>query len=141
MEIRKFFIGRALVLYIVLGMSALFALFYLLNGYIYREKQAVPGEEVVPYRATLSGEYLCLPYATSTDPATEECVGGLKTEVGEYYVIDFNLMSQVASTDLSLGDRITVTGVIAPLESLDVDSWQFHSVAGVFSVTDSLQIQ
>lgn len=135
---RQFFLGRAIGLLVLLGIAGLVWAFYALNNYIYQEKQG-DGVAVEPYRATLSGEYVCLPLKDATDPQTDECAFGLKTESGEYYAIDFNLMSQ-HHAPLSAGDRILANGVITPIERLSTDHWQRYPIEGIFSVTDSLQV-
>lgn len=90
-----------------------------------------------PYRSTLSGEMVCLPHR---DPnvQTKECVRGMKTDTGEYYAIDFALMSQIPP-DLSVGDRFSGNGVVTPIERLSTDYWQQYRVEGIFSVTDSVE--
>ena len=114
--------------------------FFILNRYIYNQKQASANEISTPYRGTLTGEYVCLPPATGSTPASPECVTALLTDQDEYYVIDFNLMSQ-DRPDLQEGDRFTANGVITPIENLSTDHWQQYPVEieGSFSITDSVQ--
>jgi len=109
--------------------------FFALNAFIYAEKQG--DGEVSRYRGTLSGEVVCLPHKDTTGPTTLECAMGMKTEAGEYYVLDLALMSQ-QSLPLDNGDRFTANGVITPMELLSTDHWQKYDVVGIFSVTDSL---
>jgi hypothetical protein len=109
--------------------------FYLFNNYIYQEKQGENTYE--PYRATLSGEYLCLPHVDTSGPQTLECAFGLKTDDGIYYALDFNLMSQTIP-DLMMGQRISASGVVTPVERLSSDHWRQYPIVGIFSVTDSL---
>jgi hypothetical protein len=119
----------------------LLVVFFALNSYIYTEKQASP-EEVAqshePYRATLSGEYVCLPHAETEGPQTDECAFGIKTETNEYYAVDFSLMSQTAP-QLKTGDRFQASGLVTPIERLSTDHWRQYPVEGIFSVTDSVQ--
>ncbi len=110
--------------------------FFVLNAYIYNEKQGT-GEVIEPYRATLSGEYVCLPHVDTTGPQTMECAYGIKTGSGEYYAVDFNLMSQ-SQTELPVGQHFTASGVITPVEYLSSDHWQNYPIEGIFSVTDSV---
>lgn len=110
--------------------------FYAFNSYIYNAKQS-GGEIVKPYRATLTGEYVCLPHKDTSGPQTLECAFGMKTDVGEYYALDFNLMSQ-GPAELNVGDRFTATGNITPIEMLSTDHWDVYSIEGIFSVTDSV---
>jgi len=128
---------------IILGaiLVLLIVSFFALNSYIYDEKQANPEEiahDFEPYRATLTGEYVCLPHADTEGPQTMECALGIKTDSGEYYALDFNLMSQTPP-NLATGDRFTASGVITPIERLSTDHWRKYDVEGIFSVTDSVQ--
>lgn len=118
----------------------LLAGFFALNSYIYQEKQADPAEEITAYRATLTGEYVCLPHTDQNGPQTLECAFGIKTDVGEYYAVNFAAMSQTAP-DLKIGDRFTASGTITPIEMLSTDHWQKYPVEGIFSVTDPVRKQ
>lgn len=112
----------------------LLAGFFTLNRYIYNQKQADEAQVVEPYRATLTGEYLCLPHVDQNGPQTLECALGLKTESGEYYAVDFMLMSQMPPK-LRMGETFTASGVIAPVETLSTDHWKKYPIEGIFSVT------
>ena len=118
--------------------ASLFIALFALNSFIYQQKQGdtVPVE---PYRGTLSGEYICLPHKNTNGPQTLECALGIKTEAGEYYAVDFNLMSQ-DYPDVKMGSVITANGVITPIENLSTDTWEKYPIEGIFSVTDSLEI-
>lgn len=135
MNPQKFFTGRAVGLIAVVIIVLAFFGFKALNSHIYSEKQ--DDGVVVPYRATLSGEYLCLPHTEVSGVNTKECALGLKTEAGEYYAIDFNLMSQEHIV-LNTGDQITATGLVTPVEMLSSDYWKIYPIEGIFSVTDSV---
>lgn len=117
---------------IVLGIAA----FYTVNASIYHEKQEPTA--IVPYRATLSGEFVCLPHTDTSGPQTTECAFGLKTDSGEYYAIDFNLMSQTPP-QLATGERFSASGTITPVEMLSSNHWQQYPIVGIFSVTDSVE--
>lgn len=110
--------------------------FFLLNNYIYQAKQA-SNETSESYRGTLAGEYVCLPRTDGGE--SDECVYGMKTDVGEYYAVDFSLMSQVPDAQLSIGDRFQATGLITPIENLSTSFWDAYPVEGIFSVTDSVE--
>lgn len=117
--------------------------FLALNDYIYQEKQG-DGMPVAPYRATLSGTYVCLPHTDTTGPQTMECALGLQTDVGEYYGIDWNLDRSVMGDtppNIMTGQRFTASGTITPVEGLSPNTWEKYSIAGVFSITDSLKIE
>lgn len=113
--------------------------FYALNSYIYAEKQGDPSD-IDRYRGTLSGEVVCLPHRDTDGPQTLECAMGLRTDVGEHYAVDLNLMSQ-EHPPLDTGKRLTANGVITPIEMLSTDQWQKYDVKGIFSVTDSLVLE
>jgi hypothetical protein len=121
----------ALVLLLIAG-------FYAFNAYIYAEKQETA--VVDRYRATLSGEVVCLPHADTDGPQTMECAIGLKTDTGEHYALDLNLMSE-EHVPLNTGERIRANGMVTPVEMLSSDHWQKYAIEGIFSVTDSLEIQ
>ncbi len=138
MNLRQFYMGKAIGTLVVLALIGLVAAFYSFHNYIYEEKQGT-GNTYEPYRATLSGEYLCLPHVDTRGPQTDECALGIKTAVGEYYAIDFNLMSQTLPT-ITPGHRISASGVVTPIERLSTDHWKQYPIVGIFSVTDSLEI-
>lgn len=120
-----------------IGVLVLIAAFYAFNAYIYNEKQG-EGNTFEPYRATLSGEVVCLPHK---DPnlGTKECATGLRTEVGEHYALDFALMSQTPPENVS--GYLTASGVVTPIERLSANHWQKYDVVGIFSVTDGLKVR
>ena len=112
--------------------------FYAFNYFTYREKQG-NRNNYEPYRGILEGEYVCLPLSVAEGPQTVLCEVGLKTATRDYYVVDFNLMSQEKQT-LEIGDHIQASGIITPIERISNDYWRQYDVKGIFSVTDSLQI-
>lgn len=122
---------------VVLAAAILVAGFYALNAYIYAEKQGDPGD-IDRYRATLTGEVVCLPHKDTDGPTTLECAYGLKTDVGEHYALDLALMSQ-GGTMPDTGERISANGMVTPIEMLSTDQWRKYDMEGIFSVTDSLQ--
>jgi hypothetical protein len=123
--------------YLFIAVIVLVVAFYSFNNYIYQQKQAENTYE--PYRGTLAGEYLCLPHVDTEGPQTMECAFGIKTDTGEYYAIDFTLMSQ-EHRSVNTGERISANGVITPIERLSTDHWRIYPIEGIFSVTDSLTI-
>lgn len=94
-------------------------------------------ETTLPERATLTGEYGCLPRVEAN--AGDDCVPSLETTEGTYYALDFGLMSQT-KPELRNGDRVTASGVVTPIENLSTDYWQQFDVTGIFSVTDSVEV-
>jgi hypothetical protein len=134
MNTRQFFVGRTIGF---LVLTALIGGFFLFNSFIYNEKQ---GDGIVPepYRATLSGTYVCLPHKNTDGPQTMECAFGLQTPVGEYYALDFNLLSQ-GQPSIVVGDTFSAAGTVTPIEYLSSNQWQQYPIEGIFSVTDSVQ--
>lgn len=118
------------------GLAVLVGVFLVFNAYIYYEKQ---GENTFePYRAELSGEYVCLPYKDDSRKEQPGCAFGMKTESGEYYAIDFGLMSQTPP-EISLGVRFEASGVVTPIERLSSDHWRAYEAKGIFSVTSGFR--
>ncbi|MFN3692916.1 MAG: hypothetical protein ACK4SL_02305 [Candidatus Paceibacteria bacterium] len=115
----------------------LLAGFFVLNTYIYNDKQAPEEQHFEPYRAELAGEYVCL--VSGTTPESEDCVPGIKTTSGDYYSINFALMSQMHDP-VPVGAQISAAGVVKPIEHLSTDHWQQYNIKGIFSVTNSLVV-
>lgn len=113
--------------------------FLALNAHIYDEKQGT-GELYEPYRATLTGEYVCLPHTDQSALHTDECAAGIKTDVGEYFAVDFALMSR-SPIDLQVGQQFRASGVITPVERLSTDHWRRYPVIALFSVTDAVVLE
>jgi len=137
MTLRQFYTGRAIGLIVVL---ALVGGFFAFNSFIYNEKQGEPTPSYQPYRGTLTGTQVCLPHKNTSGPQTLECAIGMKTDSGEYYALDFSVMSQIPP-NIPGGARFTATGLITPIENLSSDHWQKYSVQGIFSVTDSVIVE
>jgi hypothetical protein len=96
------------------------------------------GPKYEPYRATLVGEYLCLPHTTTSGPQTLECALGMRTDDGRYYAVDFGTLSQNQAS-LSTGDRFSASGTVTPVQRLNTDQWRRYPIIGIFSVTDSVR--
>ena len=123
-------------MWLLITFAVLAGMFYAFNSYIYQQKQSVD-QTFEPYRASLSGEYICLP---NSEEITEgECMYGIKTEADELYSINFMLMSQMPPQVMP-GDTIRGNGVITPVERLSADYYRTNGIQGVFSVTDSLEV-
>ncbi|MEK7583694.1 MAG: hypothetical protein AAB490_00480 [Patescibacteria group bacterium] len=136
MNPRQFSTGKAIGIVAVVIVVALVWCFFALSNYIYQEKQG-DSSGTEPYRATLTGTYVCLPYADTSVPQTDGCEFGFRTDDDGYYLIDFNRMSQ-AVPQLKVGDRITASGLVTPVEYLSTDHWRKYPIEGIFSATDSL---
>ncbi len=124
-------VGVMLMLVLILG-------FFVVNSYVLDNRDEVKYTE--PYRTTISGEQVCLPVKDTSGPVTLECAIGLKTDLGKYYALDFNLMSQTVP-EIQNGQRFTASGVVTPIENLSSDHWQKYEVEGIFSVTDSVVVE
>jgi hypothetical protein len=128
-------VSKIIVVVIALGIGLVIG-FYAFNAWIYQQKQG-DGSEVTSYRGTLQGEYVCLaPERVLSAP--EGCAPGLRTEVGEEYALDFQMMSQPYPT-LQLGYDFRATGLITPIEMLSAEHWRNSTLEGIFSVTDSVE--
>jgi hypothetical protein len=90
-------------------------------------------ETVESYTATLTGTYLCLPHSDTSGPQTLECALGLQIDAGDYYALDFNASPTTPAT-LATGSKITVTGIVTPVEMLSSDHWRKYPIKGIFSV-------
>lgn len=121
---------------LVLAVIVLVAGFYALNAYIYAEKQR--GADVTSYRGTLTGEQVCLPHADTDGPHTMECALGMKTEVGEYYALDFANVPE-GMPALQTGQRFRATGLITPVEMLSSDHWKKYAIEGILSVSEPVE--
>lgn len=133
MNLRRFFVGRAVVFSILMLAIAVYAFFSFANTVIYDAKQG-DMSDIKPYRASLTGEYICL-----NQGSEEDCLPGLLTEVNERYSINFMLMSQIAPP-IQIGDTISANGSVTPIEMLSTDMWQQYDIEGIFSVTDSVEV-
>lgn len=129
----------SLLVFIIFLLFAFVGLFFTFNNYLYQKKQG-DGKIIEPYQATLSGVYTCLPHKDTSGPQTLECALGMRTDAGEYYAIDFGLLSQTPPPNLVTGNRFSAHGVVTPVERLSSDQWQKYPIVAIFSITDSLQI-
>ena len=125
---------RSVVVWVLGAAILLTAGFFILNSYIYNQKQQ-PTEDIVPYSATLTGEYVCLPHTNTSGPQTLECAFGLKTEDGSYYALDFNYFPDATPPEgLLTGETYTFSGTVTPAVMLSNDFWQRYPIEGIFSV-------
>ena len=126
---KQIFLGAIVVIVVLIGA------FFALNSYIYNEKQA--NTDDAP-SVSLEGEYVCLPAKDLSVPF-DECAAGLLTLNG-YYAIDLGLLSS-ETPSLVEGDMLRAQGIITPVENLSTDYWQRFPVIGIFSITDSLEVE
>lgn len=92
----------------------------------------VPG--VVPTQTTLVGTYICLPHKDPSAPHTLECAFGLKTETGVLYALDFNGLDVDGISIPNVGKKITVHGLLTPIEMLSSDYWKTYDIKGIMKV-------
>ncbi len=128
---KKILISLICILFFVGG-------FFVLNRYIYNRKQGDPAKHIGPYRGSLIGTFVCLPRKEKGEIQTMECTYGIKTDAGEYYVLDLSLMSQTPPS-ITSGDHFTANGTITPIEFISTNQWKKYPVVGIFSVTDSVK--
>ncbi len=116
----------------------------LIVGYIFIPKNTTltkPSSETsptpiqnVPYEATLTGEYTCLPHKNTNGPQTMECAFGIKTSDGSYYALDMSKIDQQESMTLQTQTKITAQGTLVPVEQLSSDHWQKYNIRGILQV-------
>jgi hypothetical protein len=134
MNTRQTWIIIAIVIILIIGG------FFILNNRVYQEKQGEP-DTYEPYQASLSGEFACVPHKDTTGPQTRECLVGLRTAAGEYYLVDFNQLPSAPNVDSR--DKLSANGTVTPIERLSTDQWQKYNLEGIFSVANdnSLKIE
>lgn len=87
---------------------------------------------------TLSGTYVCLPFIDTKMPAIGECVFGLKTDDGVYYMVNFG-QSASAKEQFDKRARITALGFVVPKEALSTDHWVPYNMKGIFTITKMVE--
>jgi hypothetical protein len=128
---------KRILIVLAVVVAAVVVGFFALNSYIYKEKQE--GPMVEPYFGTLSGVQVCLPHKDTTEEQTLECAAGMKTDSGEYYVLDLDDATNIEV--MKGGTRFTAVGTITPIELLSSDHWQKYQVSGIFSVTGEVKTE
>lgn len=88
---------------------------------------------------TVSGTYVCLPHKDTKNPQTMECAYGLLTAEGTYYALDLQKLIPHIPT-VSMGEKVTVTGLFVRLEALSTDFWQKYPIEGIISVSSVSKI-
>ncbi len=92
----------------------------------------------LPQNVTFSGVYVCLPHLNESESLTEECVFGLKTDDGEYYMVNFGARAS-AMEEFQSGKHITAEGFVVIKEALSTDQWVNYNMKGIFTITFSHQ--
>lgn len=88
----------------------------------------------IPKDITISGTYVCLPHINTAGPQTMECAYGLLTSEGKYYGLDLQKLIPSIPT-ITIGEKVSVTGLFVKLEALSTDFWQKYPIEGIISVT------
>jgi hypothetical protein len=111
---------------------------YLWGAALKSDNQQPPNETDpgLPYQATLSGEYTCLPHKDTKGPQTLECALGIKADEGAYYALDVQGKFDTGYyIDVPSGTRIQVTGDVVPIQAISSDQWQKYDIKGIMHVT------
>lgn len=91
-----------------------------------------------PAPVTLSGTYVCLPFIDTNMPASGECVFGIQTDDGVYYMVNFG-ESASAKEQFDKRARITALGFVVPKEALNTDHWVPYDMKGIFTITKMVE--
>ncbi len=94
----------------------------------------IPTDASLPINTTLSGTYTCLPFIDPKIPPTEECVFGLKTDDGVYYLVNFG-QSASAIEQFKNKNHIKAEGFIMLKEALSTNQWVKYNMKGIFTIT------
>jgi hypothetical protein len=91
-----------------------------------------------PQNVTLSGTYVCLPHLNSGEVQIAECVFGLKTDDGVYYMVNFGASAN--SMELfQHGAHITAEGFTVIKEALSTNQWDAYNMKGIFTITKMIE--
>lgn len=88
----------------------------------------------MPKSVTLLGVFTCLPHKDTRGPTTLECAFGIKTDNGAHYALDLSLIPMAEADSLTTGGRLSVTGVVVPVEALSSDHWWKYDIKGIMRV-------
>ena len=122
-------------IYIVAGVVAVLCI--VLFWYKDAPQDIVP-QDGTPAPITLSGTYVCLPFIDTKMPTSGECVFGLLTEDGVYYMVNFG-QSASAKKQFDKRAHITAEGFVVPKEALSTDHWVPYNMKGIFTITKMLK--
>jgi hypothetical protein len=90
-----------------------------------------------PYEVTLSGTYTCLPFIDGKMQPEDECIFGLKTDEGEYYMVNFG-QSAAAKEEFDKRLHIKAKGFVVVKEALSTNHWNAYNMKGIFTITERL---
>lgn len=91
-----------------------------------------------PQNVTLSGTYVCLPHLDSGKGETLECVFGLKTDDGVYYMVNFGESANGMELFQS-GAHIKAEGFTVIKEALSTTMWDAYNMKGIFTITRMIE--
>jgi len=84
--------------------------------------------------ATFTGVTACLP-PSATSTQSSECAFGIRAQDGNYYALD--MIDIVPEQRLSkTGIRVSVHGMLVPIEAISSDVWRKYDVKGIVHVTE-----
>lgn len=127
MKIKPFFI--ALAIFTTIGLL-----------YFYsspKNSSVIEIPDALPHNVTLSGTYTCLPLLDKTIPQPTDCVFGLKTDEGVYYMVNFG-QSVEGVEEFQKRAHIVADGFYMYKESLNTDQWQKYNMKGIFTITNKI---
>ncbi len=107
--------------------------------YVPRKSDPQESPDPVPRNVTLSGTYTCLPLIDPSTPPSGECVFGLKTDDGVYYLVNFG-QSASAKEQFDRRAHITAEGFVVIKEALSTDQWMRYTMKGVFTITKLIKV-
>jgi hypothetical protein len=103
------------------------------------EKEINDGSDIdvnePPQEVTMSGETVCLPHKDTDGPQTMECAFGLKADNGNHYALNMTQVQNGGMIGFDTGMRMTVTGLLVPIEQISTDMWNKYDIKGIVSVT------
>jgi hypothetical protein len=95
----------------------------------------------VPYEASFTGEYICLPHKDTSGEQTLECALGLKVDNGLYIAMDMSeLLQSNQGTQFTTGSKLLVKGTFVPIEQISTDHWQQYPILGILKVKEASKL-
>ncbi len=122
--------------------SIVVGLFVVLAGLVgyafYMNSKTSEVLDPTPQNVTLSGTYVCLPHLNPGEVQTQECVFGLKTDDGVYYMVNFGESANGMELFQS-GAHITAEGFTVIKEALSTNMWDKYNMKGIFTITKMIE--
>jgi hypothetical protein len=123
-------------IYIVIGVVTILLL--VLFGHK-DSRTNTPALDSTPTNVTLSGTYVCLPLIDNKKSVTDECVFGIKTDDGVYYMVNFG-QTALAKDQFDTRSHITAEGFVVIKEALNTDQWAKYTMKGIFTITKMITV-